>query len=191
VADDTFRYCSSCKKPIAFESTYFACSVSTCNRRRMALFFCSVPCWDAHLPEAHHREAWAEEKHAPTRAEAERDDSLAPPLPRSATVPLPPIRNLTSARVPTVAPAPAPAPGPAHPNPPPAADLPAEVLVVVSKLKAYVRAASQMNTSDGVIDVLSDHLRRLCDAAARVAARDGRKTVMDRDFREVLSDWTD
>ncbi len=198
MADDTFRYCSSCKKPIAFESTYFACSVSTCNRRRMALFFCSVPCWDAHLPEAHHREAWAEEKHAPTRAEAERDESLAPPLPRSATVPLPPIRNLTSARVPAVAPAPArpnpnpnPNPNPYPTLPPPPPDLPADVLVVVSKLKAYVRAASQMNTSDGVIDVLSDHLRRICDAAARVAARDGRKTVMDRDFREVLSDWTD
>ena len=198
MADDTYRTCSSCKNPIAFEATYFACSVSTCNRRRTALYFCSVPCWDAHLPEAHHREAWAEEKRAPTRAEAERDDALTPPLPRSATIPLPPIRDVTSARVPTVPPPPPPPPNPSpnpdpspNPNPNPTSDLPADVLVVVSKLKAYVRAAAQMNTSDSVIDVLSDHLRRLCDAAARVAAREGRKTVMDRDFRVVLSDWND
>lgn len=188
MADDTYRLCSSCKKPIAFESTYFACSVSTCNRKRTALYFCSVGCWDVHLPEAHHRESWAEEKRAPSRAEAERDDAVTPPLPRSATIPLPPIRNVTSAKLTAVAPTSTPTP---TPPPSPAADVPAEVLVVVSKLKAYVRAATQMNTSDSVIDVLSDHLRRLCDAAARVAAQDGRKTVMDRDFRVVLSDWND
>ena len=59
---------------------------------------------------------------------------------------------------------------------------PEEVLVVVSKLKAYVKARSGMNTSDAVADVLSDRLRRLCDEAIRRAERDGRKTVMERDF---------
>jgi len=39
-----------------------------------------------------------------------------------------------------------------------------------------------MNTSDGVLDVLSDSVRALCDEAIRSAQRDGRKTVMDRDF---------
>jgi histone H3/H4 len=57
-----------------------------------------------------------------------------------------------------------------------------DVLVVVSKLKDYVRARSGMNTSDGVVEVLSDRLRDLCDRAIERASRDGRKTVLDRDF---------
>ncbi len=59
---------------------------------------------------------------------------------------------------------------------------PDEVLVVVSKLKAYVKDSADMNTSADVIDVLSDKLRRLCDAAVLKARQDGRKTVMARDF---------
>jgi histone H3/H4 len=43
-----------------------------------------------------------------------------------------------------------------------------------------------MNTSDGVVEVLSDHLRKLCVEAIRNAARDGRKTVLDRDFAPLL-----
>jgi histone H3/H4 len=62
-------------------------------------------------------------------------------------------------------------------------DLPKDVLVVVSKLKAYVKARSGMNTSDGVTDVLSNQLRKLCDAAIEVAQAEGRKTVLDRDFK--------
>ena len=65
-------------------------------------------------------------------------------------------------------------------------DLPKDVLVVVSKLKAYVKARSGMSTSDGAIDVLSAHLRTLCDQASQHAATAGRKTVMDRDFEAVL-----
>ena len=65
----------------------------------------------------------------------------------------------------------------------PADDAPQDVLVVVSKLKAYVKARSGMNTSDGVTDVLSAKLRKLCDAAIEVAQADGRKTVLDRDFK--------
>ena len=67
--------------------------------------------------------------------------------------------------------------------PAPAQDLPEDVLVVVSKLKAYVKARSGMNTSDGVVDVLSTKIRALCDAAIEVARADGRKTVLDRDFK--------
>ena len=61
----TWRPCNVCKKPIAYGSTYWVCSVSTCNRKRTRLHFCSVECWDAHLPGARHREAWAEEKRSP------------------------------------------------------------------------------------------------------------------------------
>ena len=57
-----------------------------------------------------------------------------------------------------------------------------DVLIVVSKLKAYVRAASGMNTSDNVIEKLSDRVRALCDQAIEQARAAGRKTVMDRDF---------
>jgi len=57
-----------------------------------------------------------------------------------------------------------------------------EVLVVASKLKNYIRGKSGMNTSAAVIDVLSDKVRELCDQAVEAAKRDGRKTVMDRDF---------
>jgi histone H3/H4 len=55
-------------------------------------------------------------------------------------------------------------------------------LIVVSKLKKYIKDRSGMNTSDSIAPVLSDHVRALCDAAIRVAGADGRKTVMDRDF---------
>jgi hypothetical protein len=64
---DSWRVCSSCRKPIPFDTTYYACNVSTCNRKRTALYFCSVDCWDAHLPGARHRNAWAEEKRSPKK----------------------------------------------------------------------------------------------------------------------------
>src|SRR5690606_3438409 len=61
-----------------------------------------------------------------------------------------------------------------------------EILVVVSKLKKYVKERSGMNTSDGVVQALSDHLRDVCDRAIRKAGEDGRKTVLDRDVRAIL-----
>lgn len=66
--------------------------------------------------------------------------------------------------------------------PAPSDESPRDVLVVVSKLKAYIKATRGMNTSDGVVSVISDQIRKLCDQAAANAQRDGRKTVMDRDF---------
>jgi histone H3/H4 len=57
-----------------------------------------------------------------------------------------------------------------------------EVLIVASKLKNYIRTKSGMNTSSAVIDVLSGRVRQLADQAIENARRDGRKTVMDRDF---------
>ena len=56
-----------------------------------------------------------------------------------------------------------------------------EVLVVVSKLKKYIKDRSGFNCSDAIADALSDHVRLLCDDAIRNAARDERKTVLDRD----------
>lgn len=171
MGDTHFRLCSTCKKPIDFGSGYFRCSVSTCNRKRLELYFCSVPCWDAHVPEARHRDAWAEPAVAPSEAEwnSRGDEERAAPraaVESRAAVEPPPRRRIVGEDDDK--------------------DLPREVLVVVSKLKQYIRARSGMNTSDNVVGVLSDHLRRLCVQAIRHAAEDDRKTVMDRDFVAIL-----
>ncbi len=57
-----------------------------------------------------------------------------------------------------------------------------EVLVVASKLKTYIKSKGDMKTSGSVLQVLSDRIRALCDQAIDSANRDGRKTVLDRDF---------
>lgn len=62
-----------------------------------------------------------------------------------------------------------------------------EVLVVVSKLKNYVRNTSGMNTSGGVAAVLSNLVKGLCNQAIENAKKDGRKTVMERDFSTMPS----
>jgi hypothetical protein len=149
-----WRRCSSCKKPIALGATYWVCSVSTCNQKRTGLAFCTVSCWDAHLPVARHREAWAEERTAP--AHSERADAGAKQ------------RRLVR---PGAAPAPA-APGPD------------DVLIIASRLKDYIRAQSGYNTSDRVLQPLSEIVRRVCDEAIRSAQREGRRTVLDRDIPE-------
>jgi histone H3/H4 len=56
-----------------------------------------------------------------------------------------------------------------------------EVLIVVSKMKKYIRDRSGMNCSDAVAEALSHHVRAWCDDAIRTAAADNRKTVLDRD----------
>ena len=58
-----------------------------------------------------------------------------------------------------------------------------EVLVVASKLKNYIKDKAGMKTSGNVLEVLSDRIRTLCDEAVASAERDGRKTVLDRDFQ--------
>jgi hypothetical protein len=153
----SWRRCSSCKGEIAFGSRYYVCNVSTCNQKRTGLAFCSVSCWEAHVPVLRHRESWAVEKQAPRAGDA-------PPE-------RPPERRDILVR-------------PATPARPAAEALPREVLVVTSKLKQYVRARSGFNTSDRVADVLSDVLRELCDGAIDRARAEGRRTVMERDFEE-------
>jgi hypothetical protein len=75
-----WKKCNSCKKPIAYKAIYWVCNVSTCNRKRTGLSFCSVSCWDAHVPGMNHRESWAEERRAPTYEQACREhaESLEP-----------------------------------------------------------------------------------------------------------------
>ena len=57
-----------------------------------------------------------------------------------------------------------------------------EVLIVVSKLKKYIKDSGGMNTAGNVADVVSAKIRALCDEAIAAARSDGRKTVKDRDF---------
>ena len=169
-----FRQCTTCKKPIGFGADYLQCSVSTCNRNKLAQFFCSLACWDAHLPEARHRDAWAEPMKAPTREafrreQQEEQDREARSAVRESRESA--MSDEAEKRRRVVG-------APASTE-----ELPQDVLVVVSKLKAYVKARSGMNTSDGVVDALSAKIRKLCDAAIEVAQADGRKTVLDRDFK--------
>ncbi len=149
-----WRRCSACKNPIGFGATYWICSVSTCNQKRTGLAFCTVSCWDAHLPVARHREAWAEERSAPARAES--GDARAKQR-----------RIVRPGGAPAVA-----APGAE------------DVLIVTSRLKDYIRAKSGYNTSDRVLGPLSAIVRRVCDEAIRSAQREGRRTVLDRDIPE-------
>lgn len=162
-----YRHCSICKKPIGFGERYFQCSVSTCNQKRTALYFCSVACWDAHVPGARHRDAWAEQATAPSQEQASSETEAASPVKA-------PERRIVGAR-------------PAL-DPSPADD--ADILVVVSKLKKYISDRTEMNTSSQGMGVLSDHLRRVCDEACGIAQRDGRKTVLERDFEQAVSNLT-
>jgi hypothetical protein len=109
-----------------------------------------------------HREAWAVEKTAPATA-AEAESAAAAPAARKRE----PQRRLVRPDTGT----------PAAGSKPPE-----EVLIVASRLKAYVLASTGMNTSDRVLDPLSDIVRDFVDRAAENARREGRKTLLDRDI---------
>lgn len=58
-----------------------------------------------------------------------------------------------------------------------------ETLVISSKIKAYIKEASELKCSATVIDALSDKVRAICDEAIKNAKSDGRKTVQDKDIK--------
>lgn len=58
----------------------------------------------------------------------------------------------------------------------------ADVLVVTSKIKKYIKANGDCNTSSETVDVLSKAVERLCQKGFDNAKADGRKTVMARDI---------
>lgn len=155
-----WRRCSACKEWIGFAERYWVCSVSTCNRKRTGLVFCTPDCWEVHLPTMNHREAWAVEKTSPASA------AEAAAAEKPAAAKREPRRRLVR---------------PAPTNPAAGGDPPEEVLIVASRLKAYVQARAGMNTSDRVLETLSDVVREFVDRAIENARRDGRKTVLDRD----------
>ena len=151
--ENFWKKCSSCKKPIAFNSKYYVCSVSTCNSLRTGYVFDSVACFEVHLPGARHKDAAAIEMKSPAQGAAtEREPS----------------RKIIAStnNTPTAV----------------QSSAPKEVLIIASRLKDYIAARADMNTSGNVVDVLSDQVRVICDRAIESARADGRKTVMDRDF---------
>ncbi len=143
-----WKNCSTCKKPIFLGAKYYLCSVSSCNGQRTGYIFCSMICFESHLPGARHRDAGALEKLAPTRIMVSGTPGTPGP-----TVP--------------------------HPN---KVSTPQEVLIIASRLKDYIQAKADYNTSGSVMEVLSDYVRVLCDRGIDNARAEGRRTVMDRDF---------
>lgn len=150
-----WKKCSSCKKDIMLKSRYYECSVSTCTGLRTGYVFCSVTCWEVHLPGARHRDAGAVEKTAPAIAGQEA-----------------PVRRIIVGTPSNTSPAQKTSSAMSH-----------EVLVVVSKMKQYIRDISDMNTSEDVNQLLSDIIRTECEKAITSARSEGRKTVMARDFK--------
>lgn len=57
-----------------------------------------------------------------------------------------------------------------------------ESLVVVSKVKKFIKEQGDCNTASNLVDGLSAFVRKACNEAIESAKRDGRKTVMGRDF---------
>lgn len=194
-----WRRCSSCREWIPFQTAYYVCNVSTCNRKNTAFVFCTVDCWDTHLPTMNHREAWAEEKRSPSAqqwaAEQRAEPRASKPRAARAAAPTPAPKPASPSvirrpagsaeRVTAVSTASAPSAGGAALSLDDGA--PDEILIVASRLKEYIRARSGMNTSDRVLAPLSDIIREVCDRAIQNAHRDERKTVLDRDVPKPRS----
>jgi len=194
--DDATRWrrCSGCKRPIAFGADYWVCNVSTCNRKSNAFVFCSVECWDGHLGVVRHRESWAVEARAPSREQwAEQQRSEADKSsPSSKATPSAPSGDREAAPGASAGGAEAArerkriVPTTTRSTGSAKDELPRDILIVASKLKAYIRARSGYNTSDRVLEPLSRLVREICDDAIERAGRDERKTVLDRDFPKSL-----
>jgi histone H3/H4 len=160
-----WRKCSACKKDILVKSKYFICSVSTCNGQRTGYVFCSVACFERHLPGARHKDAAAIEKIADSEPGAEsaspsQSDGDSPKFSQRIIIKGSPGSPVATAQ----------------------RQLPREVLVIASRFKEYITAKAEMNTSGSVMEVVSDYLRVLADRAIDNARAEGRKTVLERDF---------
>jgi LSD1 subclass zinc finger protein len=63
--------CATCRKLIPPGTNAIRCTVASCNTGRMKLRFCSVACWEKHVPTARHRKASYVVEGAGTAAAAE------------------------------------------------------------------------------------------------------------------------
>lgn len=154
-----WRKCITCKNEIKFSTKYFKCSVTSCDKKRSPAQFCSVDCWDVHRSIMSHKSAGADEYHSPSQAkwlESQKEREGIEPKVRI-------VSNRVSSSSSVV-------------------DTD-EILVVVSKLKSFVKESSGLNTSADVFPVLSDLIRKACLDASRNSHADERKTLMARDFK--------
>lgn len=65
--------CATCRKLIPPGTNAIRCTVASCNTGRMKLRFCSVTCWEKHVPTARHRKA-------SYIVEGERDTAVTEPV---------------------------------------------------------------------------------------------------------------
>lgn len=144
--NEEWRKCAICKKAINYGAIYQQCSVSTCKKHS----YCSVSCWDSHVPIMNHKSAWAEEERAP------RFETSASPVRRVIVSTSQSVSKDVSGD--------------------------ADILIVASKLKAYIKNKADMNVSANVLEALSDIVRQKADDAIYKAKKEGRKTVMNKDF---------
>lgn len=151
-----WRKCSSCKKPIQLGESFYKCSVSTCNSKRRAYVFCSIPCFDQHIPKERHKSAGAIREIAPTTMPQETAESRGRRIIPKQKLSAPSNKQISQG---------------------------GEVLVIASRFKQFVASQSDFNTSAAVMDVLSDHLRHVAMQAIDNARASGRKTVMDQDLK--------
>ena len=117
--------------------------------------YCSVDCWNMHNPVMNHKSSWAEEMRSPKKENFVADSEATP---KRIIIASKSTQNSISSEQET------------------------EILIVASKLKAYIKEKHDMNTSGDVMEVLSHLVRRLTDRAVYRARSEGRKTVMDRDY---------
>ena len=57
-----------------------------------------------------------------------------------------------------------------------------DILVVASKVKGFIKENGEMSTSSSCMKVLTEIVKEECLKAIENAKKDGRKTVMDRDY---------
>ncbi len=152
VTQNYYRKCSSCKKEIGFGKIYQVCEVTSCKKHA----FCSVNCWNLHNEVMNHKNAGAIEERAPFTPH----ENPAENQPRRIIVSSSGEKSTATATT----------------------TMDAEVLIVASKLKQYIKEKYDLNTSANVMEALSDIVRRKADEACKHAVASGRKTVMDRDF---------
>ncbi len=150
-----WKKCSSCKTSIPYNSKYYVCSVSSCNNKRTGYNFCSVSCFDQHVPMARHKDAGAVEEMSPKKP--------APEPPKGRRI-IPTQNKLSKPSNKQVSKG-------------------GDVLVIASRLKEFINSQSEFNTSAAVMNVLSDHIRHVAMQAIDNAREDGRKTVMDQDLK--------
>lgn len=159
MSSTTWKNCSSCKQPITLSSKYYICSVSSCNVRNTNYVFCSIPCFDKHVPLERHKSAGAIEEIAPSTLETVNKHASAPKGQRriiGSQQSKPSNKQMSKG---------------------------GDILVIASRFKDFITQQSEFNTSASVMNALSDHLRHVAMQAIDNAREDGRKTVMEQDVK--------